>query len=269
MFTHLQNLSLRFFDNNSVGKLMSRVQNDVQELEQLITSGFLNIITDAITIIGIIIIMLVMNWQLALVSLISIPLMVLFMTIWRKYASLQFLKTRQTIAVVNARLQQNISGVRVIQSFAKEESNFEDFDTVNKGNLNTNIAASRLTALMQPMVEILIAITTASIIVVGGYQIINGQIGVGVIIGFLMYITRFFNPIRELSQEYSTLQRAMASGGRIFELLDTKPEIEDKNNAIDLPPIRGSIQFSNVNFSYRDDIEVLHNINISISPGET
>jgi ATP-binding cassette subfamily B protein len=268
MFEHLQQLPLSFFDRTKVGKLMSRVQNDVQQLQELVTSGFLTIVTSALTLVGIAIIMITMNAQLALLTLTVVPMLGIVIFIWQKYARRAFTKVRRAIAVVNAQLQEGISGVRVTQSMSREEVNFEQFDMVNKAHLNANIDATKLRALMMPTVEILNAVAYSLVIVFGGYQVLAGEMGVGVLLGFLLYIQRFFYPVLELTIQYTELQRAMASGTRIFELLDVEPDIEDSPQAMELPPVKGKIEFHQVRFAYKPGAEVLHDINLTIDPGE-
>jgi len=269
MFDHLHWLSLSFFDHNKVGKLMSRVQNDVQQLQQLLTSGILNILTSALTLVGIAIVMIIMDTRLALLTLTVVPALGIAIFVWQKYARRAFIKVRRAIAVVNAQLQEGISGVRVIQSLSREEENLEQFDAVNKANLSANIEATKLTAVVMPIVEILTAVAYSLVIVFGGYQVLEGQIGVGVLLGFLLYVQRFFAPVLELTMQYTELQRAMASGARIFELLDIEPGIKDGPQSTELAPVKGEIKFDKVSFGYQPGVQVLHDIDFVIHPGET
>lgn len=269
MFDHLQKLSMSFFDRSQVGRLMSRVQNDVQQLQQVLTSGILNLLTNILTLIGIAVVMLTMNWRLALLTLTVVPVLGIVIFIWQRYARRAFTRVRRAIAVVNARLQEGISGVRVVQSLSREEVNYEQFDNINRANLSANIEASRLTAVMMPIAEILNAVGTSLVIVFGGYMVLAGEMGVGILLGFVLYIQRFFHPVIELTMEYTELQRAMASGQRIFELLDVEPEITDSPEAIEMPPAKGGIRFNQVSFSYTPGVEVLHDIDFFVSPGET
>jgi ABC-type multidrug transport system fused ATPase/permease subunit len=269
MFDHLHRLSLSFFDHNKVGKLMSRVQNDVQQLQQLLTSGILNILTSALTLVGIAIVMIIMDTRLALLTLTVVPALGIAIFVWQKYARRAFIKVRRAIAVVNAQLQEGISGVRVIQRLSREEENLGQFDAVNKANLIANIEATKLTAVVMPIIEILTAIAYSLVIVFGGYQVLEGRIGVGVLLGFLLYVQRFFAPVLELTMQYTELQRAMASGTRIFELLDIEPEIKDSLQATELAMVKGEIKFDKVSFGYQPGVQVLHDINFVIRPGET
>jgi ATP-binding cassette subfamily B protein len=269
LFSHLHRLSLSFFDTHQVGKLMSRVQNDVQQIQDLVTQGVLSLITSLLTLVGIAVIMILMNWRLGLLMLTIMPVMALGVWIWQKYAREAFIRVRRAIATVNSQLQEDISGVRVVQSLSREEENMGQFDQVNRAHLDANVTAVKFEAVMMPIINILTGISFAIVLIVGGFQVLDGVMSVGFLMSFLMYVQRFFDPILELSMQYTQLQRAMASGARIFELIEVKPDIEDSPGAIELPPIKGEIRFENVNFGYEDDTDVLHDINLTIHPGET
>jgi ABC-type multidrug transport system fused ATPase/permease subunit len=268
MFDHLQRLSLKFFDQNKVGRIMSRVQNDVQQIQELLASGMLNVLFSALTLIAIAVVMLLMNAGLALLTLTVVPALVAVAFIWQKYARQAFIKVRRAIATVNAQLQEGIAGVRVTQSLTREEINAEQFENVNREHYSANVKAARLQAAMWPMVEILTALGTALVIYFGGRQVLAGQMTAGVLVAFMLYVRRFFEPVLELAMEYVEIQRAMASGARIFELLDVPPEITDDARAIELPPAK-EIRFNGVSFGYTPGVEVLHNIDLAINPGET
>ncbi len=269
MFDHLQRLSLSFFDTHKVGKLMSRVQNDVSQIEELVTEGILMMITSLLTLVGIAAIIIAMNPRLALITLAVIPFMVLMTVIWQKYARKAFIQVRRAIAVVNSQLQEDMSGVRVIQSLSREEENMEQFDQVNRAHYDANVTAVKLEALIMPMVMISTGVSFAIVIVVGGLQALDGVMTIGALMSFLLYVQRFFDPVLELSMQYTELQRAMASGTRIFELLDIKPDIQDKRGAIEMPSVKGEIIFKNMSFAYEENKYVLHNINLAVKPGET
>jgi len=269
MFEHLQRLSLSFFDRHQVGKLMSRVQNDVSQIQELVTQGILTLLTSVLTLVGIAIIMITMNWRLALYTLAVIPFMVVMTVVWQKYARQAFIRVRRAIATVNSQLQEDMSGVRVIQSLSREEENMEQFNEVNKAHLDANVTAVKFEALMMPMVNIITGVSFAIVIIVGGFQVLDGVMSIGVLMSFLLYVQRFFDPVLELSMQYTELQRAMASGARIFELLDIAPDIQDRTGAIELPPVKGEINFQHVSFGYEPDKDVLHDINLTVRPGET
>ena len=269
MFDHLQWLSLSFFDHNKVGKLMSRVQNDVQQIQELLTQGILNILTSVLFLVGIIVVMITMNPRLALLTLTVVPALGIAVVIWQRYARRAFVRVRQAIAVVNDQLQEGISGVRVVQSLSREEVNVEQFDNVNKAHMDANINAVRLQAMMMPAVQIMTGVAFGLVIIFGGQQVLAGTMGPGILIGFLLYIQRFFDPVLELTMQYTELQRSMASGARIFELLDIEPEIKDSPQAIEMPPVKGEVKFHQVSFAYEPGVEVLHDIDLTINPGET
>jgi len=268
MFDHLQRLSLRFFDQNKVGRIMSRVQSDVHQIQELLATGMLNVVFSAVTLVAIACIMLIMNTRLALLTLTVVPALAIVAFIWQKYARHAFIKVRRAIATVNAQLQEGIAGVRVTQSLTREEINSEQFEHVNREHYSANIRAARLQAAMWPMVEILTALGTALVIYFGGRQVLAGEMTAGVLVAFILYVRRFFEPVLELTMEYIEIQRAMASGARIFELLDVEPEIRDASRAVDLPPAK-EIRFKGVSFGYTPGVEVLHNINLTVNPGET
>lgn len=268
MFDHLQRLSLRFFDQNKVGRIMSRVQNDVQQIQELLATGMLNVAFSAVTLVAIACIMLIMNTRLALLTLTVVPALAIVAFIWQQHARQAFIKVRRAIATVNAQLQEGIAGVRVTQSLTREEVNSEQFEYVNREHYSANVRAARLQAVMWPMIEILTALGTALVIYFGGRQVLAGEMTAGVLVAFMLYVRRFFEPVLELAMEYVEIQRAMASGARILELLDVEPEIGDDTQAVELPPAK-EIKFKGVSFGYAPSVEVLHNIDLTVNPGET
>lgn len=269
LFNHLQRLPVAFFDQNEAGRVMSRVQNDVEQIEEIISTGALTLAGDMLTLVGIVFVLFSMNGPLALLTLGIIPVLVLVIALWQRYARSAFVRTRQAIAVVNAGLQENISGVRVIQSLNREEVNMRRFDGVNEAHLKANLRASRLTALLMPALELMAAGASATVLISGGSRVLSGELQVGVLVAFLLYIQRFFDPIRGLTMQYTQLQRSMVSGARIFELLDARPEPADPPGAIDLDAARGELEFDHVTFGYLDEIEVLHDFTLRVAQGET
>ena len=269
MFTHLQKLSLSFYDRHEVGRVMSRVQNDVAALQEVLTTGVLEIVADFL-ILGIVVFMVfAMNAQLALITMSVIPVLLIVMFFYERLSRNTFMRVRQAISVVNADLQENISGARVIQAMSRENINLQRFGSVNEQNLDANLQATRVSSGLMSSVEILIGASMALVIIFGGYQIAAGKLLVGQMVTFLLYVQRFFEPIRSLSMQYTQLQRATAGGQRIFEVLDVEPEIKDVPDAVELPPIKGDIVFDHASFSYVEGVEVLHDINLHIYPGET
>jgi len=269
MFGHLQKLSLRFYDNNEVGRVMSRVTSDVTSLQELMTSGFLTIFGDIVGIGFSIIFLLYFDWQLALVTFTVVPVLVISMAIWQAYSRAAFIRVRQAIAMVNANLQENVSGVRVIQSLSREDENAKRFDRINEQNLNANVAAGRLTAAVMPLVEVTVAMAMALVIGYGGYRVLHGHMEVAALIAFALQLQLFFDPVRDLVLQYTQLQRAMAGGERVIEVLDTKPEFEDKEDALELGEISGRVDFNHVTFNYVDDVPVLAGIDLHVAAGET
>ncbi len=267
LFRHLQRLSMSFFDRNESGKVMSRLQNDVQQLQEL-TSMVTQTAANVLSLLGIIAIMFWMNVQLALITLTVIPLLLIVLKVWQKFAKSAFLRARTTIAEVNAGLQENISGVRVVQSLNRERANIARFGEANYDNLEANMGAMRYTAVLAPSVEILTALGLALVVYFGGSLVMDKSIEVGVLVAFALYIQRFFEPVRMLSQEYGQFQRAMASGTRIFELMDVDPEVKDSPDAVELPPLKGDVGFEGVAFHYDEDSPVLQDVELRIRPGE-
>ena len=248
-FNHIQRLSISFFDRTEVGSTMSRVQNDVQQLQEFLAIFVLGL-GDLLILGGIIIAMLLMKWELALITLAVIPLLFIMMIFWQRYAWRFFMRVRRAMAAVNAGLQENISGVRVIQSLSRQEENLRNFDHTNRRYLDAGLRASRLSSALNPSVEVLTAIAVGLVIIFGGLMVLRGELAVGILVAFALYIQRFFDPIRGLTMQYSQLQRAMTSGQHIFELLDMEPQIRDRPGALELPPIRGEVSFENVRFGY-------------------
>ncbi|HZP26815.1 MAG TPA: ABC transporter ATP-binding protein [Dehalococcoidia bacterium] len=273
MFAHIHKLSLSFLDRNEVGRIMSRVQNDVTMMQELLSSGFLTILSDFAGLGLVIFFLLYMDVTLALVTFTVVPVLIIVMFIWQGYARIAFSRARAALAIVNANLQENVSGVRVIQSLSREEENSRRFNAVNADNLSANVQAGRMSAAIMPVVEMLVAVATALVVLVGGLRIINGDVaaaaGVGTIVAFALYVQRFFDPVRDLVMQYTQLQRAMAGGQRIFEVLDTQPEIVDAPDAVDLGDIGGAVEFRDVSFAYVPETPVLEHVNLVVQPGET
>jgi len=269
IFDHLQKLSVGFYDVNEVGKLMSRAQNDVLSLQELLTGGFFNMLQDVISLVIVVYILFSMNAKLALITFTVVPILIAFMAFWQKYARSAFLQVRQAIAVVNAGLQENISGVRVIQSLSREDMNIREFDRMNDAHRSANIQAGRLSAVVQPLVEGLVAVATALVVVFGGRQVLGGELAIGELVAFTLYVQRFFEPIRELTMQYTQFQRAMVGGDRIFEVLDTQSEVQDAPSATLLPAIKGDVRFEDVSFSYIRGIPILERFDLHVPPGET
>ena len=268
MFTHLQRQSTSFYDRNEVGRIMSRVQNDVLQLQEFMDVGVITI-GDLAMLIFITGAMLLMDVQLGLITLAVTPILLITMFIWQRFSRPTFIRVRTAISTVNASLQENISGVRVAQSMNRQTLNLKRFDQFNSEHMNAATRAAWLASVLLPVVEVLTVVSMGLVIVVGGMMVFDGELEVGFLVAFLLYVQRFFEPVRTLTMNYTQFQRAMASGARIFELLDITPEMVDKPNAAELPPINGAIKFNNLSFGYNPGLDVLHEINMEIKPGET
>ena len=269
MFAHLQQLSLRFYDRTQIGRVMSRLQSDIDVLEAMLSSGLLSILGSLVALIGIVGAMLAMNVPLALLSFTVLPVMFVIAAFWQRHAQRSFRRTRASISVVNATLQENITGMRVIQSLAREERNRAEFDELNAYNRDTNLEASRVAAFVLPLVEVVAAAAIALVVVYGGILVSQGKLQVGVLVAFTLYINRFFDPIRDLSQQYTQLQRSGVAAERIFQILDMPVDLVDNPHAEQLPQIRGEVEFRAVTFGYSPDRPVLHGLNLHIEAGQT
>ncbi len=268
MFRHLQKLSMSYIDRRGVGAIMTRIQNDVGVINEFFSDGIAGIIANMLVLVGIVVLMLTTNWQLALLSFVVLPIMAVFMGRWRTLAVGTYRATRRTIGVVNANLAESISGMRVVQSFTREGTNLRSFDALNRANFNTNRDAARLSSILFPIVSLVGSVTTALVLVLGGRLVFNTSLTIGELVLFIALIDRFFEPIRDLSQQYTVLQATMAAGERIFEVLDVEPEVRDAPTAIALPPIIGKVDFNRVSFGYGQKT-ILRDIDLHVRPGET
>ncbi len=268
LFRHMQALGLKTYDRMGVGRMMSRIQNDVTVLEDFLSTGMISVLSDVLTLVGVVIAMFALNIRLALISYTVLPLMFVVMYFWRKRAVQTYRATRITISRVTGNFAENINGMRVVQSFGREGRNFTGFKALNQENLDANADAARLSAFLFPAVELLSAMATAIVLLFGGLRVISGAMTVGALIAFLGYVTRFFQPVRTLSDRYNTLQASTVAAERIFELLDEQPEIVDAPDAYPLPPIHGEIVLNHVTFGY-NATPVLHDLNLTIEQGKT
>lgn len=268
MFRHLQSLSIGYIDQRGVGTVMTRIQNDVSVIQEMFSGTVIGVMSNVLLLVGIVVALLLTDWQLALLSYIVIPTMLLVMRYWQRYAKAAYRVTRRTMSAVNANLAESIAGVRVVQSYTREPLNFKYFRTINGKNLSALVHAAKLSSLLFPIVQFLAAAATAMVIYVGGQKVFDNQMSIGELVFFVALIDRFFAPIRDLSQQYSVLQSAMVAGERILEVLDVEPEVQDKKDAYELPPIQGKVDYNHVTFGF-GQTEILHDINLHVEPGET
>lgn len=269
LFGHMQRLSLSFFDHNPVGRLMTRITNDVDALNDLFTSGSVALLTDLLTLIGIIIILFVENWRLALVVCLVMPPLVLVTTWFQRIMRETFRAIRVRLARINANVAENIAGTQVVQLFNREERNFAYFDDLNHDYYRTTLRSLTYFAVFLPVVNLFAAVATALIVRVGGGQTIGGLLSLGALIAFLQYTDRFFLPVRDLADRYTTLQSAMASSERIFRVLDEPVTISDPAIPAPLEHVRGAVAFRDVWFSYNREEWVLKGVSFQIEPGES
>jgi ATP-binding cassette subfamily B multidrug efflux pump len=272
MYAHLQRVSLSFMDRTQVGQLMSRLQGDVGSLQEFLESSIFAI-GDLALLVGIIFVLLAMDLELSLLTLSVVPILVLVRAIWLPAAKRAFIRARETSSIVNSALAENINGVRTVQEMTREGFNFDAFRDKAAENLRTHLRATRLAQVMVPTVDTLTGAAMAIVILVGGNRVLEGSLKIGVVVAFLFYVQRFFDPIRSLTMQYSVMQQAMASGQRIFEVLDVPVEVQDKPEAIDLMKVRGAadgaVEFRNVTFGYVPGLPILKNVTFSVAPGET
>ena len=268
MFNHLQRQSVAFFGRTEVGRLISRVIGDVGQVQEL-TAIVVMTLGDLVSLVFIIGAVLALDLRLGLISMAMLPALVVVVLVWQPYARRQFLRVRHAIAVVNADLNENIAGVRVVQAMNRQSVNFERFERLNRRHLGANMIASRWSAGLLPSVDVLTGVAMALVVFFGGRMVSGGAIEIGALVAFVLYIQRFFDPIRSLTMQYTQLQRSMTSGARIFDLLDARPDLVDAPGAPDMPPVKGRVEFRNVSFSYEPGVDVLERVSLRAEPGET
>ncbi|MDP8205852.1 MAG: ABC transporter ATP-binding protein [Candidatus Electryonea clarkiae] len=269
IFSHIQKQSLRFFDRNPVGRLVTRATSDVQTLSEIFSSGIVVVFGDLITLIGIIVAMLLVSPRLALISFIVIPFIVLITFTFRMKLRDAFRGVRIQVAAINSFLQENLSGMSIVQMFNNQASSEKKFTKVNADTRKAHLRTVALFSLFFPLIEIIGALSTALILLKGGILVLDDVVTIGVLVAFFQYAERFFRPIRDLSEKYNIFQAGMASAERVFNLLDHEPDITDPKKVKACDEIRGAIEFKNVRFGYNEDDEILHGLSLKIEPGET
>jgi ATP-binding cassette subfamily B protein len=274
MYDHVQGLSLSFFDEMEVGRIISRLTSDVTVVQDLLSTGSLTSLSNIVGIVIIIVVLMLADWQLALVTFAIVPPLVLVMAWWATLARAAFMQTRITISALYGNLAESISGVRAIQSMSRENENSRRFDRLNDENRVANNWAAFLSSSVMPLIEVCVAIATSAVLIVGGLRAANASsVDIAnlfaVITAFTIYVTRFFDPIRDLVMQYTMFQRAMAGGERIFQVLDTPARIQDKPGAVELESVEGRVDFDHVSFHYIEGIPVLQDIDLHVAPGET
>ncbi|MER9166854.1 ABC transporter ATP-binding protein/permease [Mesorhizobium australicum] len=269
MFSHLQRVSLGFMDKTEVGRLMSRLQGDVNSMQEFLETSVMSV-GDIVLLFGIVTVLLWLDFRLGLLTLSTMPALFIVRLFWLPRAKVAFMAAHETNSIANGALAEGIHGVRTVQSLERQHVNFDLYDEKVLANLNAHLRSARYAQVMVPIVDTLTGIAMATVIVGGGSMVLSHSLDIGVMVAFLFYIQRFFDPIRSLTMQYSVMQRAMASGQRISEVLDVPVDVSDKEDAVALSrDMDGSVEFRNVTFGYRPNQPVLKNISFRVSPGET
>jgi ATP-binding cassette subfamily B protein len=272
IFAHLQKLSIGFYSRNKAGVVISRLTNDVEALDQLVTDGVVTLFDAGLTLFGTAAILLILDARLALITFCILPVLFIGSLIFRIVSAEAYRLTREKIAFVTAYLQETLSGIRVVRAFGQEPRHLSQFAELNEENRTANMKTVNLNAVYFPSVEFLSAVSTAVLLLYGGHQVLTGNgVTIGILASFVFYLQSFFDPIQQLSQLYTTYQAGMAALDKVFELLDEEPDVVERQDAIDLPPVRGEIRFDDVWFAYGGPggEYALRDIDLAVPPGQT
>src|SRR5436309_159961 len=271
MFHKLTDLSLHYYDGEPIGRIISKMTSDVSALNEILTQGFVTTVQDTFTLVGVVVIMFKLSWKLALVVAIVGPALVYGARIFARFSRPAYRNIRRAVAEVNSNLAENIVGMKTVQAFGREETNFRQFRGVNQGNYGALMAANRFHCTVLPTVDLMDSLTVTSLLAAGGVLILLAgatEITIGTLTAFLLYVSRFYEPIRDTSMRFDVLQAALAAGERIMDLLDEEPIVRDMPGARLLPPIQGHVRFENVTFAYRAGQPVLQAIDFEARPGD-
>jgi ATP-binding cassette subfamily B protein len=269
LFGHIQKLELGYFEEQRTGRLISRLTNDVDALEQLVTDGVTSSVQNTITLAGTAALMLLLDWRLALATLVVFPLMAISTALFRVYSSRAYRRMRERLAEVTAALQEDLSGARVVQAFRREDQNLKKFAETNEVYRESNRVTVLLNALYFPFVEFLSSIATAIVLAYGGYLFFQGDMELGTLFAFIAYLSNFFDPVQALSQLYNTFLAANAALDKIFDVMDTKPRLTEKPGAVELGPLAGRVDLDDLHFGYGSGPEVLHGVDLHVEAGQT
>ena len=269
LFRHLQRLSLGFYERNRAGVIISRLTNDVEALDQLVTDGVTTLVQSTLFLFGTSIILFFLDWRLALATLTVLPLMFVATAIFRVRSARAYRAVRERLGLVTATLAEDISGMRVVQAFRRERANERNFRAVNAHYREANQQTVVLNGLYFPFVDFLSALATAIVLGYGGYLVFGGSLTVGTLFAFVLYLSNFFDPVQQLSQLYNTFLSAVAALDNIMKVMDEEPEVRDKDDASDLDRIKGDVRFEDVRFGYGTGPEVLHGIDLDVPAGTT
>jgi ATP-binding cassette subfamily B protein len=250
LFAHLQRLSIGFYSRNRAGVIISRLTNDVEALDQLVSDGVATLFQSSLTLIGVVVILLVMDAHLALLTFAALPILAVGALAFRIASADAYRRTREKIAAITGYLQESLSGIRVVRAFGQEPRHIARFNQLNEDNRAVNMTTVYLNGAYFPGVELLSALVTVEILIIGGLEVLNGHTSTGVVFGFIAALNNFFDPIQQLSQLYTTYQSGMAALDKIFELMDEQPDLIDAAHATELPRLRGELRFDGVSFRY-------------------
>jgi len=269
IFSHIENMPLGFFDKNPVGRLVTRVTNDTDTINEMYTSVIVNLFRDVFMLVGIALAMLWLNYKLALVAIAFLPIVVLLTVFYRKQATEAYRLVRVRLARINAFLSEHIMGMRLIQIFHREERKQQEFEDIDEKYFEANMKQIKVFAIFRPAMDVVYSLTLAAVLWVGGGGVLRGVLEFGVLYAFVNYIMQFFQPIYEMAEKYDILQAAMAAAERIFILLDQKSSIEDPADPVLLDHVKGEVEFKNVWFAYNDEDWVLKDVSFHVEPGQT
>jgi ATP-binding cassette subfamily B protein len=269
LFSHLQKLSLGYYERNRTGATVSRITNDVEALDQLVTDGVSSLVQNTLLLVGTAIVLVILDWRLALATLVVLPLMAAATAWFRIRSNRAYRRVRERLGLVTATLAEDISGMRVVQSFTREPTSRTTFRGVNDRYRSANYETVVLNGIYFPAVDVLSSLATAIVLGFGGWLVLEGSLTVGTLFTFTLYLANFFDPVQQLSQLYNTFLSATAALDRILAVLDEEPEVVDRADARDLPPIEGRVSFEHVHFGYGDLPEVLHDFDLDVAPGTT
>ncbi len=269
LFRHLQRLSLGYFERTRAGVIISRLTNDVEALDQLVTDGVSSLVQNTLTLLGTSALLFVLDWRLALATLAVIPLMSVATALFRTYSTRAYRAVRERLGLVTATLAEDIAGMRVVQAFTREQANIANFRAISDRYRQSNQQTVLLNGLYFPFVDLLATIALAVVLGYGGHLYFDGAVTIGTLFAFMLYVQNFFDPVQQLSQLYGTFLSATAALDKITDVLDEEPEVQDRPGAADLPLVRGRVRFEHVRFAYASGSEVLHGIDLDVAPGTT
>jgi ABC-type multidrug transport system fused ATPase/permease subunit len=269
IFDRIQSLSLSFFDRHEAGDLMSRLTNDTDAINTVLSGGVVQFASNFLVLVGIVVMMFLLSWRLALAALVTVPPMVVATILFSRRARAAFRRARETLGDVSAELEENISGVRVVQAFGREDASQAEFASANAANRDANISAQSITSAFSPALDILSNVGLGIVVAYGGYLALGEAASVGIVVTFLFYVRRFFEPLQGIANLYAQLQGALAAAERIFDLLDQQPQVTDTPDAIEMAPIEGRVELDDVSFAYNPQEPVLKQVSLTALPGQT